>query len=952
MSDEIDDPTLQKPTSGSITSDILQEDPDTVLKFEETMNKIKSLHSNIHGIGGMNNTLTSDKASDRLNTATRLGKKVNPGAKGEGFNSVFNHIDVDNNKSQSTGFSAFISQGQSKYRLRGEWRKVYKLVDNIKRAFEILAETVVSPDDYTKKSVRVTLEGSDDTKQDDIGTEVKELGQRLLNASGLPSKLTADLIYSYRDGGKYYVILPIDEVLGTIKSNDDNNMKSEVVMEAFEKDQRVKDLFSPLKSNNMFIETEGVGDNPGKLGLGGGLHRLNDSISSAVIELESYVASDQCARSNVIRDGKLKDKDGKTPVGRDDIYRSLNMGVKKVTDACKVYDARVLFAQDLKVEAEMESFKALTSPSLTEMESTVFDLGDRGKSKVKDILGLGNLGNHKPFSISSVVGRTPDVDKGKKGKNTADIMIESNDMREIKGSLIKELDVNTVFPIIHNKKCYGYVHILDNEGQGSLNTGAASNGADSMMTMGGGSGANASFFDSIATTFNAKVTSLGMINGNGTEKLDVVRDITEQAVLSKLTGKDMPLTSEGSIGERVLHLLYDKANSDKDINMVFIPEEHMIEYVGDRDEHGYPVSLIDSSLFVNLVYLSLYITDIITRIDRANDVRLWDVEIGKMNTDASKTVASFMQEVQGSAVTIDDLGNIDTILNKLGSNRGNFFTAKKEGQQLFDVNTLPGQDYNQEQVDFSDYASPTSSVTGVPPSAMNNLAEDEYSRSIRVQVGSFLLKVLKFQLNPSQQQTKATRILTMNELIYKLRNVESGNKSASDGELLDTEALDAADKATADLMDDKSTPPKDVKDKPTDDDIDNDVIDEDEEELDETNTPVTGEKTALDDKTHIESMLGRVKDLNARLAPPANLQAQNTMEIFQTLNELTNGYAETFVNRSKYKDPEEADMVISNLKAKIADDLFGHVIESEKMFDMVKQAEHDTKEQRADRDRE
>ncbi len=897
-------------SSGTLNT-ILREDKEVKIKYNETLDNIRSVTSTLRGLNKYGPLSANIGDSDRLDSVTRVNKRANANSQPKNTKSMaFNDI-TKTGADGHNGFEAFTSIGTSKFRLRSEYRKVYRLIENVQRAFSILAESVVSPDDYSKKSIRVSIDGADDTGTDTVATELRTITQRLIDKSGLLDSLTKDLEMTYVDGAQYYAIIPVDEVLDKIRSNDDNNTK--IVLESFN-DNEVKKLFKPKDTIPMYVETEDADKNK-TFDIGGGFKHLNHDINKACVDLEGAINNNPQARDhfNKILSNKL-DKNGQyADMSRKDIRTHLDKGVKDISDAIKVYDIRSIFALDIKTNTEMESFLDDNNAGITEMEASVFDsltsgkLDGKSKLKRSDILGLD--------SLSASTNSFGETDDKSGGTNLADALIASNDDRDIKGSLIKKLDVDTVFPVIYKGKCYGYIHMMDvNTGLTmGLVGGSGGSGIADFNTTGG---SNNSFFDSLATTFNGRSHSLGTVqNNNQTDQLRTVRDIAEKAIITKIIGKDIPYGSEGSMGDKLVELLYEQANSDKNVGMVFIPTDNMIEYSASRDKSGYPTSLLDSSLFINLVYISLRITDIMNRIDRSNDRTIWDVEVGELSTDIQGIVSNFMKEVQGTEVSINDVGSVDSIFNKLGNNTGNLFTAKQDGKSVFDVNTLPGQDYNAEQLNYDDYAQGVSHITGVPAAAMNMMGEDEFARSIRVQLGSFLLKVLEYQKDPSSQLTKAGRILTLNELLYRLRNAESTKSTAStDGEV---------------VIDEEAAKTKD-----------------DDEVEEDTRTEGNG----VDEVASIRDMIGRVRDIMLILPPPATLQAQNSVDIIQTLTELTTGFGETFINRAEYDTPELYDSVMSIFKGKLGTKLYGHTFNIEQLDKLKKEAESEAREIEADKE--
>jgi hypothetical protein len=880
---------------------VLKEDPEVTANHMATLNGIMETRTKLSGhrdtkdIAGsaFNDTDTIMRSQRQSKKKAREQKMFKTGTTAEDPRKVMNP--VDEKSGLSGGLNDFVAKGHSRSILRGQYRQLYNIIHPLQKAFSILAETVASPDDYTKKSVKFDITGTEaDDKRETMMGELKALAAELVDESGLLDDLVNDLIESYKDGAKYYSIIPVSEALDEIRKNNAQNTKVE--MEDFVRDNKaVNKLFKPKDEYNRTdvfdIEMESAEDGNILKGASFKSSTLTAELESVSDGIANLYNNKESAFHYVMEDAVPEDK--RNIVDKSFVSGEIAKGIASIVDQISIYDMETIAAVKEAANSELESLSMSHMPEI-DMEAIGEAKGTANSKKLGDVLGLAKLSSD-PYDL-----KHKDETEATPGMNLADAYMQHKDNRAIKGSIIRSLKTDDVFPVVYDKVCYGYLYIMDADLSNTLSRFSAEpndgRAKDNMFS----NGTATTFFDTLASTYNGRAQSLALMSGDKLKELNAVRDITEKAIMKKITGKDISFSTDGSLGDMVINLLYTKSIHDRAIKMVFIPPEYMIEYCHERDEEGYPLSLLHSSLFICNVYVALYVTDFVNRVDRANDVRLWDVEVGELASNTAEIVSSFMKEVEGSQMSIADIGSVETIFDKFGTNRSNLYTAKSQGETVFDVNTLPGQDYNQEDLNFDDYAEGVSQATGVPPSAMNNLGEHEYARSIRIQDGAFSVRVLNFQKNPSDQFTKAARLLLFNELIYKINKLEKDNPNheVNDGDMIVSEQEAAKSK-------------KEVAD-----DVKNDT------------------DNTIEERDKYISMIGAIKKLNATLPPPASIPITNQLEVLSTVNDLTASLVEIFVSRHSVSD-DEYDAVVANVRKEIAKEYFGHILNSERLEEIV-----------------
>lgn len=876
-----------------ISRDILKEDPERARTHISAMNNIRETKNKLLGYSSNDKVTTITESDKRKYNTKRIKKLTSQELARKNLSNpnrlssmkALNELKA-NDVSARSPLKGFMDEGASRFALRGEYRKLYHFIPQVQKAFSMLAENVVSPDDYTKKNVIIDFENvENDTNTGTALDDLKIQANRLLQASGLMSTLTDDLVDSYKDGPKYISISPITEVLQAIRENDGEN--NNVIMEAVGAEETNK-LFKPIGKNlSLGIEMEDVGEGDNK--------RRVTSIKSNNMYFKNKVNNFCLNVPNIVERLPEVKKAYSTKMASDGvksvpffnnqnaIKEDIVTGVSNLMSKIDIFSADASTACRLADEVEMESVNnALRGPSLLDMEG--FD--SKITSSVKSLGSLLNL-NAKQNDGEDITG-------GNGGKiNLADAYITSDDNREIKGSYTVRHKTDDIFPIIHKGKTHGYIYRLDDNSSMYMkhmsNAPDDARATDSML--GSSPAMDATFFDALATSYGGRMKSLGGVGKHNDEQLNYIRDMIEDGILNKLTGKSISFQSDGSLGDMIIDTLYNKSLKNRGVSLVYIPADYMIEYCAERDEDGYPMSMLHSSMFQLLLWLSLYINDHVSRIERTNDLRLWEVEVGTLPSDESAIVGEFMKDAQSTSVSIGDLDSVDNIFNKLGKNRNDLFTAKSGGETIFDTNTLPGQQYDQEDMDFEKYSKALTYKTGIPASALNSLGEHEYARSLKIQVGEFFMKVLKHQQNPSEQLTKAAKLYTFNENMYELR----GAKNIVEEKDSDMDIIEASAKSS------------------------------------KSDSAAT--KT---EKVDLMTMIGYIKRLLVRLLPPANVPITNQIDLIQSVSDLSQTYVDMFIGGST---PDNIrDEAGREMKKSLLSKYYKHVIDTDSLSKMADEA--------------
>ena len=194
----------------------------------------------------------------------------------------------------------------------------------------------------------------------------------------------------------------------------------------------------------------------------------------------------------------------------------------------------------------------------------------------------------------------------------------------------------------------------------------------------------------------------------------------------------------------------------------FLQNQVVISFLQPRDVvHFHPggkvygKSLYYKSLFMGKLYLVILVSSIMQHLVRAVEEKIFYVETG-LDNDTEGAVLKFIKDIKTKNYTIDDLGDISSAI-RIASAFKDLYVPVVDGERPVDVDTIAGSDVSIEN-EFLEYVRGSMiSGTGIPEAFLGLREEVEFARTLTMQNGNFVRKVIQWQIDIATSFTELFR---------------------------------------------------------------------------------------------------------------------------------------------------------------------------------------------------
>lgn len=378
------------------------------------------------------------------------------------------------------------------------------------------------------------------------------------------------------------------------------------------------------------------------------------------------------------------------------------------------------------------------------------------------------------------------------------------------GSIVVPLAPDTVVPISVHGKHIGY-YVIERLGSDDLGSGVATllgyKPPNSMYSI-GMAGHMYTGNGTMTGTDGAGVilrdmTDLPMNVRDDGQRIDLLRAMLTRAISERIGNPDV--VDDTAFNSIIFSLIKDNYITKREIRITYVPAHMMVYFAHEIDQDsGIGVSIFKNGLFFAHIYVASLITNLMIAIAKSADREQVNVEVGSHGR-IEATVQKVMRTLQTKRASIDSIGNFDTIMKSLGTFQ-RVISLRHNGQALVELETIPGQDVDLENSLMDKALKSFINSFYVPSSAINQLDEGEYARSITLQNALFLDRTVMLQLQYQKCYSKFIRILIRNkypEKIYSINNVkdvkDTAKKSPMTSTITDAGSLIVLDKVFTDL---------------------------------------------------------------------------------------------------------------------------------------------------------
>lgn len=283
---------------------------------------------------------------------------------------------------------------------------------------------------------------------------------------------------------------------------------------------------------------------------------------------------------------------------------------------------------------------------------------------------------------SSLQQQFMDVDKKNNGLSAAvgDGLIVPDNLKDpdkidknMLGAVIERLPRENVIPIYIGKVCMGYYYMEFREDKDACGY----CGGRHMSTMG-----------SLGTTSN----TFGYAMSENQEEL-AIRYIASRISASIDTHF---INKNKDLKEEIYAILrynekFDISRSN-DISVTFIPADDIVHcYLNFDDDSHRGISDLKDSVVYGMLYILLYLTDIIGKVTRSTDKRVYYVK-QNVETNVARTMMNVVQQIKKGNMGMRQIESMNNILNIVGKYNDYIIPLGQSGDPPIQFEVMQGQD--------------------------------------------------------------------------------------------------------------------------------------------------------------------------------------------------------------------------------------------------------------------
>lgn len=200
-----------------------------------------------------------------------------------------------------------------------------------------------------------------------------------------------------------------------------------------------------------------------------------------------------------------------------------------------------------------------------------------------------------------------------------------------------------------------------------------------------------------------------------------------------------------------------------DLGVSFIPAEDIVHCYFEIDEHSHRgISDLAKSVVPAMLYILLYLTDIIGKITRSTDKRVYYVK-QNVETNVARTMMNVVQQIKKGNFGMRQIESMNNILNIVGKYNDFIIPVGQSGDSPIQFEVMQGQNIETPNDIMEKMEEAAVNATGVPIELVNSTLQQDFATRFTMSNTRFLKSIFT-------RQTKTQRFFS---LIYtKLYNYE------------------------------------------------------------------------------------------------------------------------------------------------------------------------------------
>lgn len=213
---------------------------------------------------------------------------------------------------------------------------------------------------------------------------------------------------------------------------------------------------------------------------------------------------------------------------------------------------------------------------------------------------------------------------------------------------------------------------------------------------------------------------------------------------------------------------FDIARSN-DIGVTFIPAEDIVHCYFDIDENTHRgISDLQKSVVPAMLYILLYLTDIIGKVTRSTDKRIYYVK-QNVETNVARTMMNVVQQIKKGNMGMRQIESMNNILNIVGKYNDYIIPMGPSGDPPISFEVMNGQDIQTPTDIMEKMEEAAINGTGVPFEMLNSIYQQDFAIRFSMSNTRFLKSV-----NTRQGDTQEI----FSKIYTKIYNYEFGEKNS------------------------------------------------------------------------------------------------------------------------------------------------------------------------------
>lgn len=275
---------------------------------------------------------------------------------------------------------------------------------------------------------------------------------------------------------------------------------------------------------------------------------------------------------------------------------------------------------------------------------------------------------------------------------------------------------------------------------------------------------------------NSHTTSPGISNANNYayRMSEDQHDLTIKFIASKLSAAidTKFINANKDLKEEIYAILrynekFDISRSN-DIGVTFIPAEDIVHCYFEFDENTHRgISDLQKSVVPAMLYILLYLTDIIGKVSRSTDKRIYYVK-QNVETNVARTMMNVVQQIKKGNMGMRQIESMNNILNVVGKYNDYIIPLGQSGDPPITFEVMNGQDIN----------TPTEIMEKMEEAAVNpimpfEMVNSTYQQDFAIRFSMSNTRFLK-SINTRQRDTQ----MIFSKIYTKIYNYEFGETNS------------------------------------------------------------------------------------------------------------------------------------------------------------------------------